>query len=365
MDVGLRGNRAPQRSQVLRSGRHSLLPGFEYIVVEAASLWLPRNVGNGGAVVVHNATNAAITVSADGNQISGIGAADSAWTDTAACILPGERAVFIRDQWMWRSQGAQQNPITASWTYTGSVQSYSLPNWTGALFEAWIRGAGGSGSDQSIGGGSGACYLRLNLAATTNLALGQIAVGALLQVVIGRGGQYGATTSNIFGGGRAGQSTGGQGGDYSGLFLGSVSQANAVGLAGGGGGACGGGTGRNGGAGGGATGASGSGTGPGTGGSQSAGGSDGGGALTGGGGNPAGVGGGGGSGYNGGGATTGAGGAGGGAGFLPSGALSGSTLTTGSGQSPAALTGAPSNTGTGGNAASNGQNGWIQITITP
>ena len=368
MEAGLRGNRAVLLQQFISQGDHTLRPGFEYWITGAANLWIPATSPSDSKIVVNNATANPLTITANGGTpISGVARSTGAALPGGdrVRILPGQQASFVMGDRGWFAQGCEPNIVTLTWTYTGSAQSYTLPSWTGATLEAWIRGAGGAGSDQSIGGGAGACYLRLTLAATTNLAIGQIAAGALLQLIVGRGGQYGGTSPNVFGGGRAGQSTGGQGGDYSGLFLNSVTFANAVAIAGGGGGACGGGTGRNGGGGGGTTGQSGSGSGPGTGGSQSAGGSDGGGQLTGGGANPAGVGGGGGSGYYGGGATTGAGGGGGGSGFLPSGALSGSSLTASTGQSPAALTGAPSDTGTGGNALSSGQNGWIQMVITP
>jgi hypothetical protein len=339
---------------IISGGVASLDPGREYWVTNT-SVSLILSGASDLPVKIRNKSAGSISIQSPAHLFD-IGG-------TSAVLDSGQTATVIFSSGLWLTLGLRLPIVTTTFFYTGSAQSYVVPSTIGSSLTLRLRGAGGGGSDLSPGGGSGATLCRLVIAASTNLASGQIAAGATLQVVVGRAGQFGGATANVFGGGRSGNANGGQGGDYSGVFLSSVSFANAIALAGGGGGACGGGVGRGGGGGGGTTGQSGSGSGPGTGGTQSAGGSSGGGQLTGGGGNPAGAGAGGGSGYYGGGATTSAGGGGGGSGYLPSGALSGSSTSAGSGQTTAALTGMPANTGNGGAAAENGQDGAVVIEV--
>ena len=231
--------------------------------------------------------------------------------------------------------------VTKGWLPTVDDDvTYETPQQTSVMFKLW--GAGGGGSDGADGGGGssgGYC-------AGTH----SIAVGSTLKIIVGQGASAGT-------GGR-----GGSGGGYTGVFLTSVSQGNALFIAGGGGGGCRGGASSNsqGGAGGGTTGntggVGGASGGEGTGGSQSAGGlggnsqtasngsalqggyaygnNGGGGASYGGGGNGGGdnatytSGGGGGGYFGGGGGGNNEGGGGGGSGFTHGSATS-TTLTTG------------------------------------
>ena len=216
----------------------------------------------------------------------------------------------------------------------------ALPS-TSTIFKLW--GGGGGGSDGADGGGGGSGGFTQGTYAVPN--------GSTIKIIVGQRGAAGT-------GGR-----GGSGGGYTGAFLTSVTQGNALFIAGGGGGGCrGGGSGNAFGAGGGGTtgntgGVGGAAGGEGTGGSQSAGGlggnsqtasngsalqggyaygnNGGGGASYGGGGNGAGdnssytSGGGGGGYFGGGGGGNNEGGGGGGSGFVHADATS-TTLTNGS-----------------------------------
>jgi hypothetical protein len=122
-------------------------------------------------------------------------------------------------------------PVTVAFSYTGADQSWTVPTGVSrAIVKAW--GAGG-GSDSSGSGRYGA-YGGF-ATGTATLTPGQSMV-----VVVGQGGAIGA-----YGG------SGGGGGGYAGLFRTSVTQGNAILIAGGGGGA---GDGSDGGGGGGTTG---------------------------------------------------------------------------------------------------------------
>jgi trimeric autotransporter adhesin len=119
-------------------------------------------------------------------------------------------------------------------TYSGSDQTYTLPN-TATAVEVRTWGAAGGGNPtayyQNQAGGAGGGY-------ATGVMSG--VAGQTLTIVVGQGGQVASTSSTYGGGGAGGDSTGtqkgGSGGGYSGVFVGSVSQANARVIAGGGGG---------------------------------------------------------------------------------------------------------------------------------
>ena len=107
--------------------------------------------------------------------------------------------------------------VVQSFNYTGSDQTFTIPSGlTSATIQAW--GAGG-GSDSNTSGqyGAGGGYATGILAVTPN---------DVMKIVVGQGGILGTH------GGSAGS-----GGGYSGIFLTSVSHANARLIAGGGGGA--------------------------------------------------------------------------------------------------------------------------------
>lgn len=142
-------------------------------------------------------------------------------------------------------------------------------------FSMWGAGGGNffSGQPNGIGGGGGF---------TTGIA--RLFPGRTYYIVVGQGGRFGANGNAIVGGGGSGGfgpvGYGGTGGGYTGIFANSISQTNAIMIAGGGGGAAS----IRGGAGGGTIGADGSSTGfagrheGGYGGTQAAGGAGGGGA---------------------------------------------------------------------------------------
>jgi len=153
-------------------------------------------------------------------------------------------------------------PQTYTFSYTGADQTLTVPAGVTSI-SVDLRGAGGGNQGNAGAGGTG------------GKTVGTLAVtaGQVYKIVVGQAGKL--TTGSSYGGGgsyTAGSGNGGGGGGYTGIFLTSVSQANAKAIAGGGGGAAYGGN--QGGSGGGTTGGSSSG---GditvTGGSQSAGGS--------------------------------------------------------------------------------------------
>jgi len=117
--------------------------------------------------------------------------------------------------------------ITQTFSYTGSAQSFVVPAGVSSV-SIKIWGAGGAGSDGS--GGSGA-FLKGTLAVTS---------GQTLTIIVGGGGSFSASavsTGGYGGGGASGGAYGGSGGGYSGIFSSAtLSQANVLALAGGGGG---------------------------------------------------------------------------------------------------------------------------------
>jgi len=215
-------------------------------------------------------------------------------------------------------------PVSTTLSYTGSDQTFTVP--TGlTLITLDIKGAGGQGGVGNSGSGGTGGRTQGNLT---------VSGGQVYKIVVG------GSSGNSYGGsGNSANSNGGDGGGLSGIFLTSVSFANAKGIAGGGGGSAWGGT--SGGNGGGSSGAGGSGGGAaGGGGSQSAGGSGGssqssynGGQLQGGNSNGGNAGGGGGGYYGGGGGVQAGqdGAGGGGSGYI--GGLSSASTSAGGGNS--------------------------------
>lgn len=153
-------------------------------------------------------------------------------------------------------------PQQYTFSYTGADQTLTVPAGVTSI-SVDLRGAGGGNTGNAGVGGTG------------GKTVGTLAVtaGQVYKIVVGQAGKL--TTGSSYGGGgyyTAGNGNGGGGGGYTGIFLTSVSQANAKAIAGaGGGGAYGG---ASGGSGGGSTGGNSSGgDGTGAGGTQSAGGS--------------------------------------------------------------------------------------------
>lgn len=242
-----------------------------------------------------------------------------------------------------------------AFAYTGGLQTFTVPAGVTELDAAHLWGAAGGGRHYANGaddiGGAG------------GYATGKITVtpGEDLTLLVGQGGISQNSSTATFGyGGRGGAGSSGAvgsgGGGLTGIFRGAVSQANALLIAGGGGGSPGLQGLSDGGAGGGSSGQSGASAGsgaPGQGGTQVAGGAGGGNgtagsALQGGDGGAqqfaSGGGGGGGGGYYGGGGGQGhangvndAGG-GGGAGFIAGSGISDGLLIAGSGRTPPNLT---------------------------
>jgi len=151
-------------------------------------------------------------------------------------------------------------PQTYTFSYTGADQTLTVPAGVTSI-SVDLRGAGGGNQGNAGAGGTG------------GKTVGTLAVtaGEVYKIVVGQAGRL--TTGSSYGGGgayTAGNGNGGGGGGYTGIFLNSVSQANAKAIAGGGGGGAYGGS--TGGSGGGSTGGS-DGQSLATGGTQSAGGS--------------------------------------------------------------------------------------------
>ena len=131
-------------------------------------------------------------------------------------------------------------PVETTYSYTGSLQTLSVP--TGITqMEAWMWGAGGGGGNKSTwghgyaGGAGGFAYGKINTTSISTLA-----------IVVGGGGE-GAPTShqNVVAGGYGGGGNTergssntyvGAGGGLSGIFNGSYTHSNSILIAGGGGG---------------------------------------------------------------------------------------------------------------------------------
>lgn len=120
------------------------------------------------------------------------------------------------------------------YNYTGGVQTYTVPAGITSI-NVWLWGAGGAGADRTGGGNGGAggsgAFVKGTLAVTP---------GQVLQIVVGGRGTFSTTNGTHaggYGGGGTAYQNAGSGGGYSGIFLTSVSFANARAIAGGGAGA--------------------------------------------------------------------------------------------------------------------------------
>jgi hypothetical protein len=160
-------------------------------------------------------------------------------------------------------------PVTVTYSYTGSNQSFSIPTGLTKLnAKMWGAGGGSPGNSGGAGGYSAGTITLTGLSSTFIIVVGRAGTG------------YGPNNSNgnfspYGGGGNAGAiGFSGQGGGLSGIFNISVTHGNSLLIAGGGGGG-GWDSGNHGGAGGGSTGQSGIGSNSGSGGTQSAGGGNG------------------------------------------------------------------------------------------
>ena len=129
-------------------------------------------------------------------------------------------------------------PVTTTYNYTGSDISFSVPSGVQRIFADMWGGAGGGGSGESYsdsGGAGGFASGNINIFGMSTLIF-QVGQGG------GKTGTSGGSTGTAYpnGGantaGRTNYNSGG-GGGYTGIFNGSVSQANCLLLAGGGGGA--------------------------------------------------------------------------------------------------------------------------------
>ena len=117
-------------------------------------------------------------------------------------------------------------PVTYTFSYTGADQTLTVPAGVTSI-SVDLRGAGGGNQGNAGAGGTG------------GKTVGTLAVtaGQVYKIVVGQAGRL--TTGSSYGGGGAytsGNGNGGGGGGYTGIFLTSVSQANAKAIAGGGGG---------------------------------------------------------------------------------------------------------------------------------
>lgn len=117
------------------------------------------------------------------------------------------------------------------YNYTGAAQTYTVPAGVTSI-NVWLWGAGGAGGDRTGAGNAGAggsgAFVKGTLAVTP---------GQVLQIIVGGRGTYSTTNgthSGGFGGGGTAYQNAGSGGGYSGIFLTSVSFANARAIAGGG-----------------------------------------------------------------------------------------------------------------------------------
>ena len=118
---------------------------------------------------------------------------------------------------------------TATYNYTNAPQTFTVPaGVTSITVRMWGAGGGGSCATTCGSGGSGA-FVKGDLAVTP---------GQSYVIVVGGGGGASSTGSSAatYGGGGIGYKYGGSGGGYSGIFLTSLSFANAKAIAGGGGG---------------------------------------------------------------------------------------------------------------------------------
>jgi len=140
------------------------------------------------------------------------------------------------------SGGSGTTSTDKTFAYTGANESWTVPGSTTTItVKSWGAGGGGGGHT-ACGGGGGGGYSTSVFAVTG---------GPTLIGVLGGGGKYGSKAPDLAGGGAGAfgggggayndegtysDANGGGGGGYSGLFVGSVSQANAIIISGGAGG---------------------------------------------------------------------------------------------------------------------------------
>lgn len=201
---------------------------------EPISLTLPPTL-SGQSQIVNNSSEV-VTVVGGANAIEG---------ESDATLASGAIAIVRAGSTDWEmvaiGVGGNSAPLdppgSEPFSYTGAIQGFTVPNRVGGTLAVKIWGAGGAGSFGRTGGGGGYTFVEYAiLASGSSAGVGQVVSGDSLNVVVGGGGTYGAATVGVFGGG-ASSIDAGQGGDYSGIFLGSISLANSLGIAGGGGGA--------------------------------------------------------------------------------------------------------------------------------
>ncbi len=142
---------------------------------------------------------------------------------------------------IWIDNMAYAQVNESPYTYTGSIQTFTVPANVYTL-TVYLWGAGG-GSGYSttttgnLGPGGGGAYVTGDIAVTPN---------QVLYILVGQGGKCATSSTNNnnastnaggYGGGGLGYSSGGGGGGYSGIFsANSLTQANVICVAGGGGG---------------------------------------------------------------------------------------------------------------------------------
>ena len=157
-------------------------------------------------------------------------------------LIAGGLPILLAPQPVAATPVADCTPTTGysfckRFSYTGAPESITLPTYVnvGANIDIQVWGAGGAGTfypgwTGDLGGGAGG-YVRASVRVLT--------VGETFSVEVGTGGQYrNNTTTAVGGGGAGGLSTlrvGGQGGGYSGVFVGSGRTTPLL-IAGGGGG---------------------------------------------------------------------------------------------------------------------------------
>jgi hypothetical protein len=157
-------------------------------------------------------------------------------TDTAFGIWSLNEIRDARRGDNWPEITPPFNPQTETFTYTGSTQTFTIPQGASSVtFKVW--GAAGGSSQPNYGtyyGGAGG-YSQGTLS---------VSGGESLNIIVGEGGiraEVNGSQSAFGGGGLSGGDAtdtrrGAGGGGYSGVFLGSVNQSNALIIGGGGGG---------------------------------------------------------------------------------------------------------------------------------
>lgn len=166
---------------------------------------------------------------------------------TSVVVTGNVRAtgIITASQYVFSTQGfnfelkdgilTPSNKTKYTYAYTGSNQTFTVPAGVNYIFvKLWGAGGGAGipggwtyGADAGGGGHTRGLF--------------PVTPGSTIIVVVGRGGVTANGSTQSYGGGGTGQNNsdsryGGQGGGYCGIFVGSVSQANALAIAAGGGG---------------------------------------------------------------------------------------------------------------------------------